>query len=205
MKFTMDDSEYELFKDYVWDIASFMKLADWDIYLKNDFKEGKNYLGKIRTVPGRRIATIRFTLTFLNRSAYDQRWTVVHELTHIWFDGAFNAVAQDIPNAKMLGWKAENLMIEYFRRNMEIGIDEVARCIAMTIPTFEEYKITAAAIEKDQRYMSFYECATNLLRRINDAADAKFRWVDGKGISTVETTEKKSDEKPKRKPNTRKR
>jgi hypothetical protein len=86
----------------------------------------------VEVVGTRKRATIRLCFDFEELTPEIQRHNILHELVHIHMSGATELVRCDL--CKSLGQAAYDIFEMGFRRQMELGIDEVTRVIEFGFP-----------------------------------------------------------------------
>ena len=117
---------------YVREIADLYGLRDWTVEVSDHEPKESDTLAEVTVTPGRHFASIGFAKRYLDESPENQREIVVHELSHIHFEGGWAVLRHDL--ADYLGQMAYDHSMASFGRQMEMGIDGVAHSIAAHFP-----------------------------------------------------------------------
>jgi hypothetical protein len=106
---------------YVRQIADTIGLRDWQVFIDEDTPREEN-IASCYPCEGRKIATVRFSESFLMSSPFKQRHAVVHELIHNHLAPYMYAVEKKTSNDPVLG-----MLMEY-------GVDGLADGFAHLLP-----------------------------------------------------------------------
>lgn len=111
-------------QSYIEALAARMRLGHWTFKIDEESPGGEHTVASVEPWPGRFVATIWLSDRFLDASPEDQRYSIVHELTHCYFAHANSLIVNDLSNADERAW----------RKAHEYGVDQVATVIAQTMP-----------------------------------------------------------------------
>jgi hypothetical protein len=116
-------AERTRFAHYARSLADRMALRDWTTTISSDLPCDPDALASVVCCEGRRHATIRLSVEFLEGEPAEQRQIMCHELAHCHFAAAAR-IAE-----KQLGDQHES-----FKLMLEYGIDAVAESWAAHLP-----------------------------------------------------------------------
>lgn len=120
---------------YVRDVAEQLELNDWRITIVDEPPEpgadGGESLAQIEDVYGRRLAALRLCPDFIALEPRVQRGTIVHELVHLHFQGAWDYAHLGVK--QLLGAAFEPYRAAMCQ-HLEYGIDAVALAFAEKVP-----------------------------------------------------------------------
>lgn len=121
---------------YVRRVGNELGVRDWQLIVMEG-GESSDRLADIACVPGRRLAHVRVFESFYAASAADQRYAIVHELTHCHFNAILDHI--DILRPSVGSITFEPFFVAHQRR-LEEGVDGIAAAIAERFelpPTFD--------------------------------------------------------------------
>lgn len=130
----MTKAERKVLGGYVRDTADAMELRDWTIELMHDPCED-GAMATVNSPFGRKLARVWVCEDFRERSAEEQRDTIVHELVHLHLESAASMVRTDLE--EHLGKQADKLFFDAWRRLFEYGIDGLSAAIAKHLPLID--------------------------------------------------------------------
>lgn len=111
------------FLPYVRHLADSMRLRDWDFCIADELA-AVGAMASILCVSGRKLGTIRFNEAFLAEDESEQRYIVVHELTH-----CHCALADAIAESEI-----DEDHVDAYQLASEHAVDGVAMALAQFMP-----------------------------------------------------------------------
>lgn len=125
----MTKAQAQWLSDYVFLVASKMKLKDWDFDIDESPPDTDNAAAAIRCVPGRKYAVIRVAVDFFQEKPQQQRHSITHELIHCHMSMAHNYIDGLLDSGDLTCTHREAFMF-----NLEYGVDGMADAIAPFMP-----------------------------------------------------------------------
>jgi hypothetical protein len=131
----MTKAEQKTIERFARAVADQIGLRDWVIDFDWDNPAGEGDGASVAWPEGRKHAVIRMGVNFMEQEAQEQRYIVVHELTHCHFAQMQDTVEEDLQ--EHLATPTYHLFGKSFRRAFEYGIDATAHAIAEHMPLIE--------------------------------------------------------------------
>jgi hypothetical protein len=120
---------------YIRHVANELHLRDWTFHVKHEPAEDPDVLAEIRCTFGTHEANIWFCKDFVDREPEQQRETVVHELVHPHVEIPWEMVRDDLK--RHLGMLTWDTFTDAYKRNMEFGVDALAKSLAPHLPLID--------------------------------------------------------------------
>jgi hypothetical protein len=130
----MTRAQRKTLTDYIRLLADEMRLRDWTVELGEEPCDAGR-CASVHLVYGRKLATISVPNDVSGTDAEELRHTLVHELIHVHFEPATNAVLNDLQT--LIGRPADMVFWEGFKRQYEYGTDGLADAISRHFPLID--------------------------------------------------------------------
>ena len=128
----MTHAERKRLAKYLRTAANTLGLMDWTLEVMPDEPDTKEAYASVSCAYGRKIAAIWFQDGFEALEPETQRHVIVHELTHIHFDGMLSLAETTLP--AVMGAPAFGVFEAALRERLEHGVDAVANAFAGALP-----------------------------------------------------------------------
>jgi hypothetical protein len=127
----MNKQERKHWARYIRQVADLMGLVDWKVVLDNE-TAGNNNGAEMNSVYGRKEAHVRLSADWPTFSAKEQRYYVVHELTHAYFEPMdhllYKKMGVLLSAQDAQAWRDDYILL------LEYGIDDCAKTISQQVP-----------------------------------------------------------------------
>jgi hypothetical protein len=128
---SMSPDRRQLWADYLAHLAN--RLGMFNVVTRiSRMTAQSGALADCNSLDTRKLHTLRFSETFEDASAEDQREALVHELLHWHFDHPYQMAFEH--TQKLMAYDYWLLFYQEFDRTMELGIDGIAHAIAVFYP-----------------------------------------------------------------------
>jgi hypothetical protein len=127
--------KYDRIARYVRACADRLELRDWRFTVAHEPPASPRHAASISRVYGRKLATLRFSQSWLDDDQHGQRQTVAHELIHAHLRGLEDTLVSAKP---ALGGPLSDLLHDAFTDQLELAVDALAYAVAPALPLPQE-------------------------------------------------------------------
>ena len=131
----MSAPSQEAILDYFEDLASEMRLSDWEFFWNDEAEEDTDdgkALAKVDASYGRKLAWVATFDDLWDLGPSDQRHIFVHELIHLLRWRSWIQVVSQLEDH--LAPAAYDMFVENYKMNMEYEVDDMAAVMAINLP-----------------------------------------------------------------------
>ena len=119
---------------YIRECADLFGLKDWIVTFEDAKPDGENSLGEACAIQHRKLGKIRVADNFWAETPEDQRYVIIHELTHFHLFDVRNAVRDPLFDSRILSNDAYQLLFYNVDSALERAVDGIAMSIAKWLP-----------------------------------------------------------------------
>ena len=130
----MDNAQLTALQSYIRQCADLLGLTDWEVELRPEPPDDPIAGACVEWTDAKRYAHIKLPTDFLSFTQDKQREYIVHELIHLHFANAEDVIRLDLFECRELSRNLYTMLWLSFKRQMEYGVDQMARVVALSLP-----------------------------------------------------------------------